>query len=446
MNLNSSSDEEKIESWINRHMAASVTRIERLSRWRPAWEVDVDLSGVPLKLHVRGDRDAGLETTPLRREHDVLVELGRQMIPVPHVYGWCDDPPAIVMENVSGTAYEGGGDTDPVKRRSVEHYVEILAAMHRLDVAPFVAAGLTMPRNDEDVALSYFNGADRVYRETKSRPEPLIEFVRKWILNNVPRGRSRAVLLSGDAPQFVRNGDRVAAIIDLEMAIIGDPMADLASMRLRDTIEPTGNLGELYAHYEAAIGIPLDRTAIDFHTVVNFIAVAMMTRESLRSKRPHPALIEFHSHYLSATRCSIAAIAGMRGIELPDVAAVLPEETSQSELLTDLVAQCGLLPAAAGFYRQHPILSLALYAQRVATIGPQIAALERRELTAILGTTPADELAADAALEKFVLGGGAEHDDALIRYFYRREMRRFQLISAYPSPIIHRALAAIEGV
>jgi aminoglycoside phosphotransferase (APT) family kinase protein len=41
----------------------------------------------------------------------------------------------------------------------------------------------------------------------------------------------------------MRDGGRVSAVIDLEMAIIGDPMADLASMRLRDTIEPTGDLG-----------------------------------------------------------------------------------------------------------------------------------------------------------------------------------------------------------
>jgi aminoglycoside phosphotransferase (APT) family kinase protein len=435
----------RIRAWIEANLGGSVSRIERLSRWRPAWEVEVERSGEKLRLHVRGDREAGLETNPLRREYEVLRELARNGIAVPRIYGWCELPQAIVMEHVPGVPYEGGADHDPIKRRAVEGYLETLAAIHQLDVAPFAATGLTLPSGPEELALAYFRGADAVYRKSKSVPEPLIEFVRKWILRNIPRHRSRPALLTGDAPQFMHVGARVSAFIDLEMAIIGDPMADLASMRLRDTIEPTGNLGQLYAHYEAKSGMPLDRAAIDFHTVVNFIAVPMITGSSLRTKRPHPALVEFHSHYLSSTRCSTAAIAGILGVELPPVPPVEPKVSRHADLLSDLVAQSELLPTTAGFYRQHPVLSLALYAQRADSTGPSIDALELEELADILGHRPTDHSVADAELERFVLSASPAEDEKLVRYFHRREMRRFQLIADYPSPIIERGLAPIDS-
>src|ERR1700760_3741845 len=104
------SPEDKIRAWIGANLSASVHTIERLARWRPAWRVEASRNGSSMRLHVRGDRASGLETTPLRREHDVLVELGRRNIPVPRIHGWCEDPPAIVMEEVSGVAYEGGAD------------------------------------------------------------------------------------------------------------------------------------------------------------------------------------------------------------------------------------------------------------------------------------------------------------------------------------------------
>jgi aminoglycoside phosphotransferase (APT) family kinase protein len=438
------SDQARLREWIEKNLSASVTRIERLSRWRPAWEVEAQREGERLHLHVRGDRAAGLETNPLRREYEVLVELARNGIPVPRIYGWCDAPAAIVMEHVSGIPYEGGAESDPAARRAVERYMEQLAAIHNLDVKPFVRAGLTVPASPEEIPLTYFRMADAAYQKTKTVPEPLIEFVRKWILRNVPRHRTRPALLTGDAPQFMRDGDRLSAMIDLEMAIIGDPMADLASMRLRDTIEPTGNLGQLYAHYAAHSDSPLDRAAINFHTVVNFIAVPMIAGASLRTTRPHPALIEFHSHYLSSTSCSMATIAGILGIKLPVVPRVAPKASRHADVLSDLVAQCRLLPMPGGFFRQHPVLSLALYAQRADSMGPTLDALEHDELAALLGHTPRDLASADAALEQFVLSAGPEMDAKLTEYFYRREMRRFQLIADYPSPIIERGLAPIE--
>src|SRR3546814_7772104 len=82
----------------------------------------------------RGDRVGGQEMQPLRREYDVLCLLEREGIPVPKMYGWCDDPAAIVMERVDAQAYLGGADSDPNHHRLTGDYMAIMAAVHRIDI------------------------------------------------------------------------------------------------------------------------------------------------------------------------------------------------------------------------------------------------------------------------------------------------------------------------
>ena len=59
----------------------------------------------------------------------------------------------------------------------------------------------------------------------------------------------------------------MTAVIDLELATLGDPMADLAGMLSRDLSEPMGDLTDAFRSYEKLSGEPLDRDAIDFHTI-----------------------------------------------------------------------------------------------------------------------------------------------------------------------------------
>ena len=133
-----------IRQWITTHLGGTVTRLDKLPRWRPSWNVEVSLDGSALSLHVRGERGAGLETQPLDMEMRILQILGANGIPVPKVYGWCDNPRAIVMQNVPGEPY-AGAELDPTLLPLVEDYVSIMADIHHLDISPFVDAGLTMP-------------------------------------------------------------------------------------------------------------------------------------------------------------------------------------------------------------------------------------------------------------------------------------------------------------
>ena len=436
-------DQDNIARWISDNLGGTITAFDKLPRWRPSWNVDVRLAnGSTLRLHVRGERGAGLETQPLDMEMRILQILADHGIPVPVVYGWCDNPRAIVMENIPGVPY-AGVETDPALQPLVEEYVAIMARIHRIDIAPFVAAGVNVAQSEKDSALAYLYMAEKTYLENKTGPDPLVEFVRRWLHANVPQGRNKRCFLVGDAPQFMHRDGAITAIYDLEMARIGDPLFDLVSLRVRDTNEPTGNLGQLFDHYARMSGEALDLATISFYSVLQFIAVPMISGPSLRGPKPHPAFVEYLSWGMSGTRCALQAMAEVTGITLEPAPVLAVRASPHGDALADLVAQCEALPDMGGFFRQHPALSLAHYARRADQLGAAIEGLELAGMAELLGTRPSSIAEGEASLERYVLEGGDDNTEGLLRFFHRRTMARLQLIQDYPSPVVSRGLGKI---
>src|SRR5262249_5226658 len=151
------------------------------------------------------------------------------------------------------------------RRAVLDHYLELLARMHAIDVAAFEAIGLARPATAEQRSLLDFDVWERAYRKRKQRPEPAIEYLIGWIRRSVPRDRTRVSFVGADAGQFLFDAGRVTAVIDLELATLGDPAADLGGLRGRDLSEPLGDLARGLRTYERFAGEPIDRDAVDFH-------------------------------------------------------------------------------------------------------------------------------------------------------------------------------------
>ena len=94
-----------VTRWIEAKLGP-ILRFERQGRWRPAWYVDVDTAHGPLTLYVRGDRGSGVQTQPqpLSFEYGLLQLLADSGMRVPHVYGYIEEIPAIVMQRLPGRA------------------------------------------------------------------------------------------------------------------------------------------------------------------------------------------------------------------------------------------------------------------------------------------------------------------------------------------------------
>jgi len=437
-------DEAKIRAWLAKNIGGTITAFERLPRWRPSWQVTVERGAETLELHVRGDRASGLGICPLRREYDVLALFEQNGIPVPHIYGWCSDPEAIVMAHMADTPFLGDIDGNPAVQRMVEDYAGYLANVHALDIEPFLAAGLTAAETPEAVALDYLRLAESHY-EAEDQPDALLRFVTGWLHRHLPLHRNSNAVLIGDAPQFFHNGERVTAFYDLELAKLGDPIADLASIRVRDINEPISDVAAMFARYVKDSGNEIDWPVLTYYTVLLFIAVPMMTKATFRKVSPHPAYVEYLSWGMGTSRAALEAIAEGEGYALDPAEPVRSIVPRDANAWRDLAVQCGTLPTE-GFFRQHPAQSLAFYLQRIAESGDAIAQAELDDARDILGIAEADAATLEAQLDAFVELASPDHDHALVRYFHRRQMRRLQLLRDYPGPIVTRGLSPLDHV
>ena len=436
--------EAKLRAWITRNIGGTITAFERLPRWRPSWQVTIERGSETLALHLRGDRASGLGICPLRREYEVLSLFEQNGIPVPHVYGWCADPETIVMAHMADTPFLGDCAGDPAVQRMVEDYAGHLAAVHALDIAPFMAAGLSAGETAEAVALEYLLLSESHY-EAEDQPDALLRFVTGWLRRHLPLHRDGNVVLIGDAPQFFHDGERVTALYDLELAKLGDPIADLASIRVRDINEPISDVAAVLARYVRDSGNAIDWPVLTYYTVLLFIAVPMMTKATFRKVSPHPAYVEYLSWGMGASRAALEAIAEGEGFALDPAEPVAATTPRDANAWRDLVVQCRALPTE-GFFRQPPTLSLAFYLQRLAESGDAIERAELDDACDILGIADADAVTLEAQLDAFVRHAGPEQDRALVRYFHRRQLRRLQLLRDYPGPIVTRGLAPLDHV
>jgi aminoglycoside phosphotransferase (APT) family kinase protein len=138
---------------------------------------------------------------------------------------------------------------------------EILAKVHTMDPAEFPNLRRQTPRA---LIEQYHAG----YRAA-GWPRPVLDLAFRWLGERCPPDPAEMKLVHGD----FRNGnlmigpDGVRAVLDWEIAHVGDPMEDLGWMctapwRFGQMDKPVGGFGEredLWAGYEAAGGAPVQR-------------------------------------------------------------------------------------------------------------------------------------------------------------------------------------------
>ena len=146
-----------------------------------------------------------------------------------------------------------------------------LARIHAIDLD---STGLNDALHEVDPAEEVRQTWER-YKGFHS-PQPMIDFTARWLLDHLPP-ETEAALVHGD----FRNGNLLvgptgmAAVLDWEIAHIGDPMRDLgwlctASWRFGHPEKPVGGFGsyeDLFAGYEAESGRAVDPAHVRFWEV-----------------------------------------------------------------------------------------------------------------------------------------------------------------------------------
>jgi aminoglycoside phosphotransferase (APT) family kinase protein len=201
-------------------------------------------------------------------------------VPEPEVL-WVLEPAdglgqGFIMEWLEGEALGAKITRDPsfdaIRPKLAEQCGEILARIHAIDLSA----------HDLESRLAHTEPESFV-RQTWQRyqalptPQPMIDFSARWLLDHLPRG-FRPTLVHND----FRNGNLmmtpergVVAVLDWEIAHVGDPMRDLGwictnSWRFGRSELPVGGFGtytDLFRGYERASGAPVDRARVKFWEV-----------------------------------------------------------------------------------------------------------------------------------------------------------------------------------
>jgi len=433
---------ERLFQWVESVVGGRIVWQERQPRLRPAWYFDVDIYGKVVPLYWRGAR---VEQDDLRArlepEMRVIEVLERHGIPVPHPYGLSQDPPGLLLERCPGRANLATAEDEDERVAVLDHYMEILARAHAIDVAEFEAIGLQRPQDAKDNCLADLTRSERVYREHKRQPDPMIEFQIRWVRRNVPRDRSKVTLVFGDSGQFLFDKGRVTAVLDLELAHLGDPAADLGGLRNRDLSEPLGDLRRAMRKYAEYTGEWVDPRVIDYHTVCFALVTPLHLAHVCADPAPSMNYVQYLAWYVVYSRCPLEVLARMIGAELEPPPLPQPGPSRRSPAHQLMISALDPKQAGADAQRAYELDCLyrvAQYLDRSDRYGPALEADDLSDVAAILGHRPGSWQKADAELERFVLDAGPERDAELVRYFHRRLLREEALLQP--------ALRELEGV
>ena len=117
-------------------------------------------------------------------------------------------------------------------------------------------------------------------------PKPVFELAVRWLRERAPAGDIEPVLVHGDfrSGNLMIDENGVAAVLDWELAHLGDPMEDLGwicvnSWRFGEDHNPVGGFGsreDLFAGYEAAGGVRVDPGRVRYWQVLGTLKWGVM--------------------------------------------------------------------------------------------------------------------------------------------------------------------------
>jgi aminoglycoside phosphotransferase (APT) family kinase protein len=172
----------------------------------------------------------------MSREFRVLRALADSAVPVPRALVYCADPdvigaPFYLMSHVDGAVYRTPRQLDeltPARRRAVAgNLMDVLADLH--DVEPR-AAGLADFGRPEGFLARQVHRWKAQLDASRSRDLPGVDELHADLAADVPESAAAGGVVHGDYRLdnvLIGSGDRVAAVLDWEMAALGDPLADL---------------------------------------------------------------------------------------------------------------------------------------------------------------------------------------------------------------------------
>jgi aminoglycoside phosphotransferase (APT) family kinase protein len=254
---------------------------------------------VPLLL--RREPASGVVDTVRDVEFELLRSLGATDLPVPAVH-WADDGaalgrPSMIVQRLDGAAHRGVlRDTDPLgigdtaRLELAGSLADLLASVHRLDVAE-LGLDTVLPTAGADPARAELDRWELELSRVELEPQPVLRFVARWLRDRLPSPPERITLVHGDfrpANVLVHSG-RVEALLDWELAHLGDPVDDLgwytcSIYAVEHFLPGRWEADDFVARYAVAVGVDgVDPGRLHFWQVMSTFRLAIMALTGVRN-------------------------------------------------------------------------------------------------------------------------------------------------------------------
>ncbi|GAA4020639.1 phosphotransferase family protein [Allokutzneria multivorans] len=224
----------------------------------------------------------------MAREYRVISALGQTPVPVPRAELLCSDPevlgaPFYLMERAPGVVLrrrvQAAALGEDGAHRLSEQLIDVLADLHEVDPASVGLGDFGRPEGFMARQLARWRKQLDVSR---SRPAPELDELSERLGADVPDS-GRAAIVHGDyrldnVLVDTTAGARISAVLDWEMATLGDPLADL---------------GLLVVYWERLAGIG-DAIADSFADVPGFPSAAELIARYTARRDVDPAELPWY--------------------------------------------------------------------------------------------------------------------------------------------------------
>jgi aminoglycoside phosphotransferase (APT) family kinase protein len=182
------------------------------------------------------------------REHTAMSALADTAVPVPAMYARCTDPdvlgaPFYVMERVEGTAYRSITQLAPLGPERTAaiagRMVDVLATLHAVDPASVGLADFGRPAGFLERQVRRWG---KQLEGSKTQDRPRADELHRLLTTRVPSdetARGHVGIVHGDYRLdnlLTGADDQIKAVVDWEMATLGDTRTDLALLLVYDRL------------------------------------------------------------------------------------------------------------------------------------------------------------------------------------------------------------------
>lgn len=294
--------QDQLTAFVRAQVGEDAPRVEGLSRLgvgrsRENWIFDaVHPDGHVDHLILRQDPPGGLVDTDRATEFAVLRALEGSGLAAPRAL-WLDadptwlDRPSLVMHREPGTCeYNAVNGERPaeVRLRLAREFCELMAAVHEVDWRT-LGLGAVLDDPGTHPSRTELGRWETILRQDQIEAYPELEFVLGALHATAPACPAPVLVHADFKPgNVLLDGDRVTALLDWELAHLGDPLKDLGwvtqPLRTREhLIRGAWERDDLIAHYERTRGVEVDPDAVAWWNTFASFKTAVMQVSGLRA-------------------------------------------------------------------------------------------------------------------------------------------------------------------